>query len=98
MNREAAILQMQLFFGKLHVVRDHHSNQLRQLHLRLPAHLVEGLCRIADEEFHLGGAEIAGVYFDQHLSGDCIDSLFVDPFAFKSVLKLEDRRLIPCTS
>mmetsp|Transcript_20926 Transcript_20926/g.67317 ORF Transcript_20926/g.67317 Transcript_20926/m.67317 type:complete len:372 (-) Transcript_20926:86-1201(-) len=48
------------------VLAHHLLDQVREQHARLPAQLLARLGRVADEQLHLGGAEVLGVDAHQH--------------------------------
>ena len=41
---------------------DHHPNQLFEADLRRPAQLLPGLARVAQQQIHLGGADVARLH------------------------------------
>src|SRR5690606_39803627 len=66
--------------GGLEVFPDHFRDKLLQGHARHPAELRPGLAGIAQQGFHLGGAEVARI--DRHDAVPvAIVALLVDPAA-----------------
>src|SRR5450631_1746060 len=79
--RSTSVMAVLTLFFAAHgckVGLDHLLHQLVEAGFVPPAEPLMCLGGIAEQEVNLGGPEIAGVDFDQHLPRACVDALFID--------------------